>query len=83
MTRRSPLLSDSAAKDPAQVALAFRILETQPKLPAFTVAEAQAMPTGALEQGMQIYVTDETGGAQPATFDGTNWRRATDRAVIA
>lgn len=30
-----------------------------------------------------IYVSDETGGAIPAFSDGTNWRRVTDRAVVA
>lgn len=30
-----------------------------------------------------IYVTDETGGAQPAFSDGTNWRRFSDRAVVS
>jgi hypothetical protein len=30
-----------------------------------------------------IYVTDDVGGAVPAFSDGTNWRRATDRAVIS
>lgn len=29
------------------------------------------------------YISDETGGAVPAFNDGTNWRRATDRAVIS
>ena len=33
--------------------------------------------------GSMIYVTDETGGATPAWSDGTNWRRASDRATIA
>lgn len=30
-----------------------------------------------------IYVKDDAGGAIPAFTDGTNWRRVTDRAVIA
>lgn len=30
-----------------------------------------------------IYVYDETGGAVLAFSDGTNWRRVTDRAVVA
>ena len=30
-----------------------------------------------------IFVTDETGGAQPAYTDGTNWRRCSDRAVVS
>ena len=30
-----------------------------------------------------VFVTDETGGAVPAFNDGANWRRATDRSVVA
>lgn len=30
-----------------------------------------------------IYVYDETGGAVLAFSDGTDWRRVTDRAVVA
>jgi hypothetical protein len=37
----------------------------------------------AQSEGAMIYVTDDTGGAVPAFSDGTNWRRVTDRAVIA
>ena len=33
--------------------------------------------------GRWIHVTDETGGAVDAFDDGTNWRRCTDRAVVA
>ena len=33
--------------------------------------------------GRVIYVSDETGGAVLAFSDGTNWRRVTDRAVVA
>jgi len=49
------------------------------RLPSFTVASA---PTGRAA-GDVIYVSNETGGAVPAFFDGTNWRRVTDRAVIS
>lgn len=30
-----------------------------------------------------IYVTDEVGGAVPAFWDGANWRRVTDRAIVS
>ena len=30
-----------------------------------------------------IYVSDETGGAVLAFSDGTNWRRVTDRVIVA
>lgn len=40
-----------------------------------------SLPTGIT--GGMIFVTDETGGAIPAFYDGTNWRRVTDRAIVA
>jgi len=30
-----------------------------------------------------VYVSDESGGAQMAFSDGTNWRRFTDRAIVS
>lgn len=46
---------------------------------SYTVATAPATaPVGA-----SIYVTNESGGAQGAKWDGTNWRRETDRAIIS
>lgn len=44
-----------------------------------------ALPAAVLRNGGCgfIYVTDDVGGAVPAFSDGTNWRRVTDRAVIA
>lgn len=50
-------------------------------LPSYTVAQANAL-TG-VATGAQAFITNESGGAQPASFDGTNWRRYTDRAVIS
>jgi len=47
-------------------------------LPSYTVAGVPSGVTGGM-----IFVTDETGGAVPAFFDGTNWRRVTDRAIVA
>ena len=49
-------------------------------LRSYTVAGA---PTASEWTGAVIYVSDETGGATIAFSDGTNWRRAQDRAVIA
>lgn len=37
----------------------------------------------AKQPGILVYVSDEVGGAVPAFSDGTNWRRVTDRAVVA
>ena len=51
------------------------------KLPSYTVATVPS--ASAAGAGASIYVSDETGGAVPAFSDGTNWRRVTDRAVIA
>lgn len=47
-------------------------------LKSFTVATLPAVGTGEL-----IFVSDETGGSVPAFSDGTNWRRATDRAIVS
>jgi len=35
------------------------------------------------EMGTLAYCTNETGGAQPVFYDGTNWRRMTDLTVIS
>ena len=46
----------------------------------FTVA---TVPDATTNEGRIIYVSDETGGATIAFSDGTDWRRAQDRAVIS
>lgn len=48
------------------------------KLKFYTVAGVPIAVAGGL-----IYVSDETGGAVSAFSDGTDWRRVTDRAVVA
>ena len=48
---------------------------------SYTVAEANAL--SGLQAGDMIFVSNETGGATMAFFDGTNWRRTQDRAVIS
>lgn len=45
----------------------------------FTVATAPV----AANTGEQIFVTDEVGGSVPAFWDGADWRRVTDRAIIS
>lgn len=40
------------------------------------------LPSAALP-GEIIYVSNEVGGSVLAFSDGTNWRRVTDRAVVA
>lgn len=47
--------------------------------PSYTVAGVPSVTPA----GQQIYVSNETGGAQMAFSDGTNWRRFTDRAIIS
>ena len=49
-------------------------------LKSYTVAQLQVLGSTA---GAIAYATDESGGAQPCFFDGTNWRRFTDRVVIS
>lgn len=49
-------------------------------LKSYTVS---TVPTASAYTGHVIYVSDETGGAQPAFSDGTNWRRFSDRTIIS
>lgn len=41
------------------------------------------LPDAARWDGSWIVVTNDVGGEVPAFSDGTNWRRATDRAIIS
>ena len=50
------------------------------KVKTYTVATA---PSAAVAAGQIIYVSDESSGATLAFSDGTDWRRASDRAVIS
>lgn len=47
--------------------------------PRYAVAD---LP-GNAPAGATAYCTDETGGAVPVFYDGTDWRRVTDRAVAS
>ena len=49
------------------------------KLASYTVA---GLPTN-VDAGAMAYCTDETGGAVPVFYDGSDWRRVTDRAVAS
>lgn len=53
------------------------LLATQ--LASYTVA---TVPDAATYPRCLIFVSNESGGAQPAFSDGTSWRRLTDRANI-
>ena len=48
---------------------------------SYTVTEANNL--SGLQAGDMIFVSNETGGATMAFYDGTNWRRIQDRAVIS
>jgi hypothetical protein len=58
--------------------LSFSGTSAQVVLPSHPVA---SLPGGTL--GGTIFVPDETGGPVPAYFDGTDWRRVTDGAVVS
>jgi hypothetical protein len=45
-----------------------------------TVSELASISTTI---GALAYCTNESGGAVPVFYDGTNWRRVTDRNVIS
>lgn len=51
-----------------------------PTLPTFVVAGLPSVST--FVRGM-IWVSDETGGAQPAFSNGTNWLRFSDGAIVS
>ncbi|MFH1761528.1 MAG: hypothetical protein ABIA63_10555 [bacterium] len=42
--------------------------------------DKSSLPTGVT--GGLIYVNNATGGAEPAFYDGSDWRRCSDRTVI-
>jgi hypothetical protein len=50
------------------------------RLMSRTVAQLSALTATA---GAIVYVSDETGGGVVAFYDGTNWRRVTDRVVVS
>lgn len=48
---------------------------------SYTVAEVNAL-TG-MTPGDMVFVSDETGGATMAFYDGTDWRRIQDRQIVS
>ena len=50
------------------------------ELPSYTVAN---LPTAGIGAGAMAYVTNDAGGAVPCFYDGSAWRRVTDRAVCS
>ncbi len=53
------------------------------QLPTYAVADLPPAGTKNILAGMTAYASDETGGAVPVFFDGSDWRRVTDRAVAS
>ena len=51
-------------------------------LKSYTVVQANLLTPASYTRGI-IWVSDESGGAQPAYCDGINWRRFSDGAVIS
>ena len=50
------------------------------KLVSKTVTQLGSLSASA---GTMVYCTDESGGAIPAFYDGANWRRVSDRAIVS
>lgn len=71
--------------DDVTLKLNDNVLGTAVRIPTYVVAEVPAAADLADSAGESylIFVSDESGGAQPAFWDGTNWRRFTDRAVVS
>jgi len=69
----------------ANITVDYGDITTEDRLPtphdSYTVSEANSLTY--LNTGDMIFVSDETGGATMAFYDGTNWRRIQDRAIIS
>ncbi len=69
----------------ANITIDYGNITTEDRLPtphdSYTVSEANSLTY--LNTGDMIFVSDETGGATMAFYDGTNWRRIQDRAIIS
>ena len=73
-----PTISSAAA---ITLSPTTQILNNAPmRLMSRTVAQLSALTATA---GAIVYVSDETGGGVVAFYDGTNWRRVTDRVVVS
>ena len=69
----------------ANITVDYGVVTTDDRLPtkhdSYTVSEANGL--SYLNAGDMIFVSDETGGATMAFWDGSDWRRLQDRAVIS
>lgn len=75
-SRFATVNADLATKAP----LNGPVFTAPPALPSYTVA---GVPSAALYPRGLIWVSNESGGAQGAQSDGTNWLRFSDRAIIS
>ena len=69
----------------ANVVIDMGVITNDDRMPtphdSYTVAEANSL--SYLNTGDMIFVSNESGGATMAFYDGTNWRRIQDREVIS
>lgn len=69
----------------ANITVDYGAITTDDRLPtahdSYTVSEANGL--SYINTGDMIFVSDETGGATMAFYDGSNWRRIQDRAIIS
>lgn len=70
--------SSSSIEQESTGELSLSGADAQFVLPEYTVS---TLPTGQI--GGMIFVSDESGGSVPAFFDGSDWRRVTDRAIVS
>ena len=60
---------------------AFKLPMDAPlRLQSFAKAD---LPDDPLHTGGLVYITNEAGGPTIAFYDGTDWRRVQDRAVVS
>lgn len=79
----SSLVGTYTVSSPTTITLdpADEILNDAPmRLVNKTVSELSTLVSSV---GSVVFCTDETGGAVPAFYDGTDWRRFTDRNVVS
>lgn len=62
-----------------QQAFDAHVTAQQVQLPIYTIA---TLPSPSQQCGL-VYVTDIPGAAQPVYSDGVNWRRVTNRLIVA
>jgi len=76
---QQPIIASSSLVTPVWVQW-LNLLRLQVNVaPTFNVSD---LPTN-YAAGSIAYVPNEVGGTVLAFFDGTNWRRSTDRAIVS